>query len=917
MLKIKRSLLILIAFSLPCVFAELAFASAQSIDYLMELGTTYYSIGKYNEALSEFGKVLLIDPGNETAHRYINTIFQQEAKVALEKEKSGVPKQEVKKEVPVMPTREMAMNDAFVSATKEKFKEKYAKTSEKEGMEISGLKIKGRSQVSLGAAPGETIWKRANYDLNERNWRMLSDNAYNKRFNTYDPRIYDSMDVDLDTDNESGFNFHTNITVDPWSFTGKSPKTTLTTAKGDNVEIQLKYWSNTGYTINDTVYTKLKGNSFNLPEIKVRDGKTDATPISGAFTPADTVTIPATKIIRDFQPVRELWLDYNEGPFSLRFFPMAYQDQAFVSDDPLGITNHHIWWEDSLWLRRYLPGIYNSGATPVDFTKGYFDNSVSFLCRNSNGEYVTALRGFSFTMQPQEQTYFSTTIATPKDLWQDYASVDNAISASRLKHSVTDNFSVGATLTTRLGFNADRKYKTDSKNFVGGMDLGYELMDGVKASAEVLNSKSYYDLTNPDYKTDSRGFAYYFSLVTRYPQESIMDLKYGYDEIKLEKGESFLLKSKFFVSHMDAGFDSDLSSFRNTRNDTFWSRHISFRKPFEYYGGGLIPPTLRWDEITATRIGDGIDIGRDVLGFRIETKYEDKFNNLFDARNVHNVNGKFIENVARDEVSVKVNDKLTAKLLGLYQKMPKSRGGFDPFIYDVKTGDFAADWSSNPIDDGLNCSLRTGSMGLEYAFFEWLSANGVWEYTNDYSLAYANYPRSVLNGTQMSNTYYEYAEKYRQSQYYLYDQQLFPQPPYNFYDIYKFGLRITPIEKLEIYLDYTRNEFEMAAQNSDKMNHVGMELTYMPTKKLGIAFKYTYSRWKDLDRLQAGLTNPIGHHNFFGEFRYLPSEDDELILQYGEGNTSPVGNITFDPYGGALLSIDTQHIVRAYYRRKF
>ena len=126
-----------------------------------------------------------------------------------------------------------------------------------------------------------------------------------------------------------------------------------------------------------------------------------------------------------------------------------------------------------------------------------------------------------------------------------------------------------------------------------------------------------------------------------------------------------------------------------------------------------------------------------------------------------------------------------------------------------------------------------------------------------------------------------------------------------------------PVNNMDIYLDYTRNIFESAGQNSDGMNHVGLEMTYMPAKKFGMTLKYTYSRWQDTDRLVAGSTNPLGHHNFFGEFRYLPSTDDELILQYGEGNSSPIGNMTFDPYGGGLLTIDTQHIFRAYYRRKF
>ncbi len=126
-----------------------------------------------------------------------------------------------------------------------------------------------------------------------------------------------------------------------------------------------------------------------------------------------------------------------------------------------------------------------------------------------------------------------------------------------------------------------------------------------------------------------------------------------------------------------------------------------------------------------------------------------------------------------------------------------------------------------------------------------------------------------------------------------------------------------PIDNLEVYLDYTRNQFEGAGQNSEQMNHVGIEMTYMPTKKLGVALKYTYSRWQDTDRLVAGETNPLGHHNFFGEFRYLPTKDNELILQYGEGNTSNLGNMSLDPYGGTALTIDTAHIFRAYYRRKF
>jgi hypothetical protein len=823
-----------------------------------------------------------------------------------------------------------ALNISPIPPRTDKTVAKPAKEEEglaKKEKEKTKFKISGDAQLSMGvASPGDAIWKRANYDLNERNWRMLSDAALDRRFNTYDPRIFDRLSLDLDTDNidsttknKEGFNFHSNITVDPWSFTGKGPKTTVTSAFGDTADVEIKYWSNTGYTVNETIYSNLNGNSFTLPELKVKDNRFDPFRVSGAFTsPAtDTFSFDGMKIDRQFQPVRELWLDYNQETFNFRAFPIAYQDQAYISDDPLGITNHHIWWEDSLWLSNYHPGIYNSGATPADFTKGWWDDHLAFLCRDSNGAYLTALRGLSFNLKPFETTSFDTTVAMPKNLWQDYGNVDNVISASRLKHKLLDNLMLGGTFTSRTGLNENMGGRVDSTNFVEGLDVGYEITEGVKASAEILLSQSEYDKTNADYRTKSRGNGYYFSVVTRYPQKSVLDLPYGYEEIKLDKTESFLLKSRFFFSHIDAGFDSALSSFRNTRDDQFWSRHISFRKPFEYYYAGLEYPTLKWDDINAIRIGDGIDIGRDVVGLRLEALCENKYDNIFDIRNVHNVNGKFIENVVRDELEVKFGNRLTARALGIYHKLPKTKGGVDPFLFDNRTGEFALDWSSNPIDDGLNPTLKTGSLGAEYIFSDWLSVNGVWEYTNDYNLGYGNFPRSVLNSAQLAKSYYEYGRKYRADQLYLYDQQLFPQPPYPFYNIYKCGFRLKPLDDLEIYLDYTRNEYEIAGQNSDNMNHVGLEFSYMPTKKWGLLLKYNYSRWKDLDRLREGITEPVGHHNFFSEIRYFPTKEDEFIMQYGEGNISPIGNITFDPYGGALTTIDTQHIFRFYYRRKF
>ncbi|MDD5692371.1 MAG: tetratricopeptide repeat protein [Candidatus Omnitrophica bacterium] len=909
-----------------------ALAQGQAAPYLCELGKSFYSMGQIDEALSEFNKALLVDPDNQVAREYINRIFAETVRPSLP---SAGLKPVFKPAVSSTPVRAPAVKpeltkEEAMDLTLKKLKRKedlsrppyvtikgLPERDKKDSPKLGPLRVTGDMMISFGVTPDDFIWKRANFDLNEKSksFRMSSDNAFDRRFNTFDPRIYDSLNVNLDTENKDGFNFHTNVTVDPWSFTGKSSKSTIAGSNGDLAEVELFYWSNTGYILNRTVYTGLMGDTINIPEVKVEDGQIDPTTVISNRTGA-SFTIPGTKIYRQFQPVRELWLDYANDQNKLRIFPLAYQDQAYSSDDPMGITNHHIWWQDSPWLRKYSPGIFNS-ADPggPSFTKGIWDDTLSFISKDSTGRYLTGLRGFSYSFQPQEETTFDTTFATPKHLWQDYGEVDNVINATRIKHHLTDNFMVGGTFTGRLGYKVEEDNELDSQNYVGGLDFGYEIADGLKAQGEVLTSQSFYDQSNSDYKTDARGNAYYLSFVTRYPRQSIMDLRYGYDEISLDKTESFLVKSKFYLSRMDRGFDASLSNFHNTRQDTFWSRHIHFRRPFDYYYAGLDKPSTNWDELNATRIGDGIDAGRNVVGFRVETVLEDCFTNLFDVRNVHDVNGKFIENVVREELTLKLTDKLTAKGLGIYQKLPHTVAGTDPFIYDGNTGKF---FINNSVPDGQDPTLKTGSFGLNYDLFDWLSIDGIYERTNDYYLAYDGFPANTLrNDTTLGGTFFQDGKLYRFRDPFLFSQGVFPQAPYEFFNVFKTGLRMQPLENMDVYLDYTRNTFESAGQNSDSMNHVGIEMAYMPTPKLGLALKYTYSRWQDTARLVAGDTKLRGYHNFFGEFRYLPSKDDEFTFQYGEGNTSTIGNSTLDPYGGTLLTIDTAHIFRAYYRRRF
>jgi hypothetical protein len=305
---------------------------------------------------------------------------------------------------------------------------------------------------------------------------------------------------------------------------------------------------------------------------------------------------------------------------------------------------------------------------------------------------------------------------------------------------------------------------------------------------------------------------------------------------------------------------------------------------------------------------------------RIESAlFDNKVDNLFDVRNVHATSdGKFIENVARDEVTWEVTDKLTAKALGIYQKMPKTLYHTDPFTVDPDTGlSYANDW----VEDDMNASLKTGSLGAEYAFFDWLALNGIWEYTNDYYLGYDGYPRTAFNSGNNSYLYWDNYNKYRQDNNWLYNQGYYPAPPYEFYNIFKTGLSIDPLPGMEIYLDYTRNEYEKAGQISDNMNHFGFELGYTPIPRFSMFFKYTYSRWQDLDSIAQGIEKASGHHNVFTEFTYRFSADQDITLQFGEASRDPymggVLDIGWDPYGGSLGTIDTQHIFRLYYRKKF
>ena len=903
-------------FFLFLLFCRLCFASEAS-DVLLQIGKKYYLRGNYEQAVHELNKALMADPSDQLAKAYLeesrNKLRGEQMKVALDyiqenKDSFTRPQEPPSKEqvYPTQPSREAALR---ASVQQECQIEKALKTRPEISKALTEIEIRGDYQVSIGIEDGEIIGKRANYDLNEENYRTLSPAAYNNYENTYDPAIYSQIRFQIDGLKEEGLGFYTNIDISPFSFIGKTNKVTVASAWGDTADVQLKYWANTRYTVNDIVYTNLLGNSFALPEVKVVGGRTLPFNALGLFWPPDTFPIPELDIQREFWPLRELWFDYNTDLFKARIFPAGLENQAYTSDDIMGLSNHKIYWEESPWLDEWAPGHQNTGAPSRDFFKGYWDDSLSSFTKDSSGIRLTNLRGFSLSAGVAD-TNLDFTMASPKDLWQDYEDFDTMSGVLRLTNSSFERLRIGGIYTYKVGYNNGER---DSTNQVAGADVNYGINENTKASLEIARSLSVQDRTSA-FKTDDGGNAVKLSL-THSSQEEVFDKDYFGVQPEEDSNEAFY-KARLEAAHMDKGFEAGLSNYRETRDDSFWSRHMHFRKPFDYYYTGIYQPSVGWDDIKVFSIGDGIDYGRDAVSLRLEfaNLLDSRLDGLFDVRNVHQTGGKFLENVARLETTYRVMPRLTAKFLGIYHSLPKTKGGVDPFLIIT---DLDEPYFNNAIPDGADPSLKTLSMGAEYELTEACALSFIWEHTNDSTLTNDNFPRGLLTWSSFT-VYPEYDMLFRKQTGGLNYAGAFPVPDYPYYDIFRAGLRLKPVESVDIFLNWTRNEYELAQAIDDNFNHIGLEVAFTPCRKLGFYLRYAYSRMYDYSELNDGQgLNLRSHHNFFSEARYRVTDDSEFIMQYGAGGVLPIGVDSTSPFGGSLPVLDTQHIVRAYYRRKF
>jgi len=136
------------------IFVPFYVYSYESENYFIELGKKYLEEDNIYQAEIEFRKALFIDSGNKEVKEYLDKIRKKKIKKALDLFSEIPPEKEI-----------------FFKREKKIKKEKKVLASQ--------WKLKGSYQISLGATSEDIIWKRANWDLNEKDWRLLSTENFN------------------------------------------------------------------------------------------------------------------------------------------------------------------------------------------------------------------------------------------------------------------------------------------------------------------------------------------------------------------------------------------------------------------------------------------------------------------------------------------------------------------------------------------------------------------------------------------------------------------------------------------------------------------------------------------------------------------------------------------------------------------
>ena len=748
------------------------------------------------------------------------------------------------------------------------------------------VKVSGRYRLAAGVNSDHFIANDSNSDLQDRDYHFVFGERLN---NTYDPAIYSQYLLNVDFSPLDKMNIYTQIVADPWSYVGQTgEQVKQSDIGGEVVRYNLKYFGANNSTIAESYRTTV-ADQVGFPVMKIKDGQTPLTTIHGFYdfnqpTGGIPFTIPQMDLDYEFRPIRKFWVDYNEDQWHARVFALADQNQALTTDDPLQLSNHKDYWQQSPWLYQYQPiQFYSDGS----IQRGYYSDTLSFFAQDSEGNRLVLLKGVSVEAD-LGKTYIASTVAAPYTPWDEkYFEADNIPGVVRIKHQATDKLMVGGTYGFRNGLV---KNSLADFNQVIGVDAKYQINQNVKAKAEVAGSHRERDIqTNQQLRTSTQGYAYKTQV------EGSYDHKYdGHTDFQLS------------FTQMDQSFDPSLSRYSNTRDDHSWGNHITFR---DYS-----------PDLEAFRLGDGVDINRFVIRFDWKEKlFKDKFMNLFDIRNVHKENNTaYKETVLRDEATYKFDKKTTFKGLFRWQGLPQTTPYIEPFLsnyYFLGLSDpSSATFQNIAVPADVDPSRFTYSGGVQYVFNPQWTGEGAFEYTNDIP----DFPRGILNGNfrdandRVDGLLLDHITNF------LYGQSaLGGVPPYKYFNVFRERVIYKPEidSRATVTFHAAQNSYKFATGIDDNMTHQGISLAYNFSKKLSFFTDLTHSQLIDLPRLittNYQESNFDDHYNFYASADYKISASSVFRAEYGLfglGLDAPQIN----PYSATAFSlptIDTEHLFR-------
>ncbi len=759
------------------------------------------------------------------------------------------------------------------------------------------FKMSGRYRLAAGVDPEDFIVNRANTSQNMNslqgpNFRYIFGERLN---NTYDPAVYDQLLLNLDFMPTDRVSFYTQIVNDPWSWVGTTGEQVHRTDVDDTsiIRYNLKYFGSFNSTIGE-VYRASDADRFNFPEIKVHDGQLKpvrlAGMLPGILVPEDhtTIDVPALDIDYEYRPIRKLWMDYTEDQWKARFFALADETQALTSDDPLGLSNHKDYWQQSPWLYQYKPIQFFTDVDLVHSVKrGFYSDDLSYTARDSEGNRLVLLRGAAFEGD-FGRTQVATVVAAPFTPWDEhYFDADNVPGAVRLKHQLTDRLLVGNVYTFRSGLVDG---EVADFNQAIGVDGAYTLNDSVTLRSEAAFSQREHELTSPErYRVTTDGSAYKVAL----------ESKYLCDEE--DEGEWQLS-----YTQMDRHFEPPLSRYLDTRDDSFSGNHLTFQdRP----------------DLEPFRIGDGVDRNRMVVRAQWKERlFKKRFQNLLDVRHVRKEEDtRFLETVVREEATYRITDRLTAKGLFRWRDLPRTTAGIEPALTDLYFPKDDLDLVDFRLLNGevladKDADQFTYAFGLQYLLNSQWTLEGTAERTN----ALPDFPRGLLNDfTKSANDRVDGLLVDRITPF-LYGQgALNGLPPYAYFNIFKERLIYKPSAGWELTLHAAQNGYRFAGGIDDGVNHVGLSTAFHPGKKWDFFADYTLSRQVDLPHLIATdftQEHREYHHNLYFSADYLVRVATKFRMEYGVFDLG-AGDPLQKPYSASTFSlptIDTEHLLRAY-----